>query len=68
MVKKGRGRPAGEPTTVIAVPTDKIETVEKLLNREIGTGQTPTIKVRVPVAMIEQIKTACESVTNNVRT
>lgn len=53
------GRPAGEPTTIIRVPVDKISTVERLLGRRgIADGQTPNVNVRVPTAKVKTIRAA----------
>ena len=50
------GRPSKQPTTVISVPVDRIAAVERALGRPIATAQTPIIKVRIPVALVGQIR------------
>ena len=54
--KRPVGRPDKEPTTLIAVPVDKIGIVEKILKRPVAENQTPIVKVRVPKALVETIR------------
>lgn len=51
-------RPKKDPSEVIGIPLDKIKIVEKILGREVANNQTPIVKVRVPVAMVDKIRKA----------
>ena len=51
-------RLAKPASTVIGVPVDKIYKVEEILGRKLATGQTPIVKIRVPVADVEKIRKA----------
>lgn len=55
------GRPAGEPTTVIRVPVDKISVVEKILGRDDLAATGATIAVRVPTSKVKTIRKAISS-------
>jgi len=56
------GRPAGEPTTVMRVPVDKIDVVEKILGRnDLAASQTAHIMLRVPTSKVKTIRKAIKS-------
>ena len=50
------GRNKREESKVITVPANKIEAVKKLLGRRSSTKQAPTIRIRVPVSKIEEVR------------
>lgn len=45
MTKKTAGRPKGDPTKVIRVPTSKIKTVAKMLGYDVALNQDARINV-----------------------
>ena len=52
------GRLKKEPTQIIAIPVDKIPAAEKVLGRKLAINQTPTVKIRVPIADVAKIRKA----------
>lgn len=50
------GRPAQAATSVIRIPANKKNVVEKVIGYEIVTDQTPHLMVRVPTAKVKEIR------------
>lgn len=53
---KKAGRPKKEPTTVIAIPMNRLAAVSKILGREVAANQMPIVKVRIPTCDVEKIR------------
>jgi hypothetical protein len=56
MTKSKAGRPKTEPTAVITIPVHMIKIVERIVGKPIAENQCPTVRVRVPVDLVDKIK------------